>query len=207
MQRLVWDLRYAGLASPRKKRRSEEGAWAPPGQYTVELSVDGHDYRTPLTVKPDPRVKVSIAALQREFELARKVEAAQVQVSAALADAVKLLNTLDARLAVHDAAHRQMAALMAKAIDISGSRPHPERMPFPGRSAAADRQSRCHCGESRHSRVGGRPGGCGSSPDALSSYATVTRAMAATLAQWASLEKVDVPKLNERLKAAGEQPI
>ena len=207
MQRLVWDLRYAGLALPRKKRRTEEGAWAPPGRYTVELSVDGHDYRAPLIVKPDPRVKVSVAAMQREFELARKVESAQLQVSAALADAVKLLNALDARLATHGAAHGQMAALMTKVTDISGSRPHPERMPFPAvpplrtdslDAIAADLDSL----ESAVDRADADP-----SPDALASYATVTRTMAATLAAWARLEKVDVPKLNERLKAAGEQPI
>ena len=45
------------------------------------------------------------------------------------------------------------------------------------------------------------------SPDALSSYATLTRTLTATLAEWARLEEIDVPKLNERLKAAGERPI
>jgi len=207
MQRFVWDLRYARLAAPHAIRRSEEGAWAPPGRYTVELSVDGHDYRVPLIVKPDPRVKVSVAALQREFELARKVEAAQAQVSAALADAVKLLNSLDSRLATHSAAHRQMAALFAKVTNISGSRPHPERMPFPSvpplrtdslDALSADLESL----ESAVDRADADP-----SPDALSSYATVTRTMAATLAEWAHVEKVDVPELNQRVKAAGEQPI
>ena len=207
MQRFVWDLRYAGVSSPRKKRRAREGAWAPPGQYTVELSVAGQDYRAPLIVKPDPRVKVSVAAMQREFDLARKVEAAQAQVSAALDDAVRLLNALDARLASHGAAHAQMAALMAKATNISGSRPHPERMPFPAvpplRTDSLDAVSAdLDALESAVDRADADP-----SPDALSSYATVTRTMAATLAEWEHLEKVDVPKLNERLKAAGEQPI
>jgi photosystem II stability/assembly factor-like uncharacterized protein len=207
MQRLVWDLRYASIASARKKRPSEDGAWAPPGHYTVELSVAGRDYRAPLTVQPDPRVKVSVAAMQREFELARKVEAAQVQVSAALGDAVKLLNTLDARLAARGAAHAQMAALMAKATNISGSRPHPERVPFPAvpplRTDSLEAISEdLDTLESAVDRADADP-----SPDALSSYATATRAMAATLAEWKRLEEVDVPKLNEKLKAAGEQPI
>ena len=207
MQRFVWDLRYAGLALPHKKRRAEEGAWAPPGQYTVELSVDGHDYRAPLIIKPDPRVKVSVAAMQREFELARKVEFAQLQVSAALADAVKLLNALDARLATHGASHREMAALMAKVTNISGSRPHPERMPYPAvpplRADSLDALSaNLDNLESAVDRADADP-----SPDALASYATLTRTMAATLAEWARLEKVDVPKLNERLQAAGKPPI
>jgi len=27
----------------------------PPGQYTVQLTVDGQTYRQPVTIKPDPR--------------------------------------------------------------------------------------------------------------------------------------------------------
>ncbi|MGH8326722.1 MAG: hypothetical protein ACRET2_08170, partial [Steroidobacteraceae bacterium] len=45
------------------------------------------------------------------------------------------------------------------------------------------------------------------SPDALSSYATLSHELAATLAEWKRFQSVDVPKLNESLKAAGEQPI
>ena len=54
-----------------------DGVWAPPGHYTVELTVDGRTLRQPLTVKPDPRVKLTQAAYEREFHLARMVEAEQ----------------------------------------------------------------------------------------------------------------------------------
>ena len=207
MQRFVWDLRYARPSALGAKGPSNDGVWAPPGRYTVKLTVDGHDYSQPLVVKPDPRVKVSQAALQREFELARKVEAAQLQVSAPLDRAVKLLNELDARLAQSDAAHAQLAALFAKATRISGSRPHPERVPFPAvpplrvdslQALAADLDSLA-------SAVDGAD--ADPSPDALSSYATLSRKLTATLAEWTRFEHVDVPKLNEQLKAAGQKPI
>ena len=45
------------------------------------------------------------------------------------------------------------------------------------------------------------------SPDALSSYAALSQKATATLAEWTRLETVELPKLNERLKAAGKQPI
>ena len=207
MQRFVWNLRYARLPKPGAKGPSEDGVWAPPGRYTVVLSADGRDYRAPLVVKPDPRVKVPAAALQREFELARKVEAAQVQVSAALDEAVKLLNTLDARLAKHGPGHEQMARLFAKVTDVSGSRPHPERMPFPAipprRTDSLDALSTdLDSLESAVDRADADP-----SPDALSSYATLSRTMAATLGEWRHLQKVEVPRLNERLKDAGQQPL
>ena len=207
MHRFLWNLRYARLAPPRAKGRPQDGAWAPPGRYTVQLTADGHDYRAPLVVKPDPRVTVSDAALQREFELARKVEAAQLQVSTALDNAVNLLNSLDARLAKGGAAHRQMAALFAEVTNISGSRPHPERMPFPAiaplrtdslQALSDDLDSL----EAAVDRADADP-----SPDTLSAYATLSGTLTATLAEWSRLEKGDVSKLNTRLKAAGEQPI
>ena len=56
-----------------------------PADTRVELSVAAATTAQPLMVKPDPRVSTyRSAGLQREFELARKVEAAQLQVSAAL---------------------------------------------------------------------------------------------------------------------------
>ncbi|MDE2450742.1 MAG: hypothetical protein KGO22_17335, partial [Gammaproteobacteria bacterium] len=45
------------------------------------------------------------------------------------------------------------------------------------------------------------------SPDTLTAYAKVTGTLTATLAEWSRLEKIDVAKLNARLKSAGEQPI
>jgi photosystem II stability/assembly factor-like uncharacterized protein len=205
MQRLVWDLRYAKPTESEAKGPPTAGVWAPPGRYTVELTANGSEYRQPLTVEPDPRVKLSQAGFEREFELARKVEAAQFQVSAALGRATKLLDTLDARLASAGAAHRQVAAVMAKASNISGTRPH--AIPFPAvppvrtdslQALAADLDSL----ESAVDSADADP-----SPDALSSYSTLSGKLTATLAEWTHLEQVDVPKLNERLKAAGEQPI
>ncbi|MGH8169926.1 MAG: WD40/YVTN/BNR-like repeat-containing protein [Steroidobacteraceae bacterium] len=206
MQRFVWDLHYAKLTESRSKGPSEDGVWAPPGRYTVELTVDGHGYRQPLLVKPDPRVKLPEAALQREFDLARKVEAAQLQVTSALGDAVKLLNSLDARLAKPGAAHADLAALLAKATDISGTRPHPERVPYPAipplRSDSL--QALANDLSDLQSAVDGAD--ADPSPDALSSYSLLSRQLEATLAQWVRLQKVDVPNLDERLRAAGEQP-
>ncbi|HEU5443893.1 MAG TPA: hypothetical protein VFU61_08710, partial [Steroidobacteraceae bacterium] len=207
MQRFVWDLRYAKLTAPGSTGPSEDGVWAPPGRYTVELTVDGHGYRQPLLVKPDPRVKVPEAALQREFDLARKVEAAQLQASSALGDAVKLLNSLDARLAKAGAVHGAVAALFAKATDISGTTPHPERVPYPAIPPlrADSLQALANDLSDLQSAVDGAD--ADPSPDALSSYSLLRRQLTMTLAQWTRLQKVDMPKLDARLKAAGEKPI
>jgi photosystem II stability/assembly factor-like uncharacterized protein len=207
MQRFVWDLRYAMPTVPGAKGPSKDGVWAPPGRYTVELTVNGRNYQQPLTVEADPRVKASEAALQREFELARKVEADQLQASTALAGAEKLLDALDARLATAGRLHREMAALLAKATNISGARPHADRVPFP---AVPPQRADSLLAVSfdllgLESAVDGAD--ADPSPDALTSYATLSRTLTATLAEWSAFERTDVSRLNARLKAAGQQPI
>ncbi len=207
MQRFLWDLHYAPLAEPGAKDPPDgkNGVWAPPGRYTVELSVAGRDYRQPLVLAPDPRVKISQAAFEREFALARKVEAAQLQASSALDRAQKLLDTLDDRLAQAGPAHREVVALMAKAGDISGTRAHAIPFPTVPPLRTDSLQALATNLESLESAVDAAD--ADPSPDALTSYAILSRELTATLAEWTQLETVDVPKLNERLKGAGKQPI
>jgi hypothetical protein len=47
--------------------------WAPPGQYTVRLTVGGNSYVQPLTVKMDPRVKTLPLGLQQQFTLSKQL--------------------------------------------------------------------------------------------------------------------------------------
>ena len=44
-----------------------------PGTYTVRLSVDGRSLTAPLTIQPDPRVRVTDAELQAQLTFALKV--------------------------------------------------------------------------------------------------------------------------------------
>jgi hypothetical protein len=47
--------------------------WAPPGNYTVRLTVDGKTYTQPLTLKLDPRVKTPAAALAQLASLTKEM--------------------------------------------------------------------------------------------------------------------------------------
>ena len=104
--RLVWDLHYA---TPEGLDRDPRlgGVWAPPGDYSVTLTVDGVSFRKPLKVVPDPRVKASPASYDEAFALARAIEADRIRGRdglAALAAAGKALPSTRADLAGRAAA-------------------------------------------------------------------------------------------------------
>jgi photosystem II stability/assembly factor-like uncharacterized protein len=97
MHRISWNMRYQPLASergavdatgavPNRSSPSPSSPWAPPGQYTVRLTVAGKSYTQPLTVRLDPRVKISPSALAENtrlslemYELARTTRMAYGQ--------------------------------------------------------------------------------------------------------------------------------
>ena len=91
MHRFVWDLKYAAPNELRDRRGAlHSGVRAPPGRYTVRLTAAGRTLTAPLTVTRDPRLKVSDADLQLQFELARQIEAERVAIAVAVARAGKL---------------------------------------------------------------------------------------------------------------------
>ncbi len=80
LHRVVWDLDYSGadrlenakvdLGNPR------EGPAAPPGTYTLRLTVGGQVSEATLELLPDPRTKVSAADLAAQLEFGLEVRAA-----------------------------------------------------------------------------------------------------------------------------------
>jgi hypothetical protein len=95
MHRFVWPIRYPAPAALADGNPYADGVWAPPGRYTVELSVGQRQRTQPLTILPDPRVTMTPEAYARQFALARRIEAAAARV----AEAVTALDTVHKRLA------------------------------------------------------------------------------------------------------------
>jgi photosystem II stability/assembly factor-like uncharacterized protein len=85
MHRFIWDLRYPPpdalnheypiSAIYRDTPREPLGVIVLPGQYSVTLTVAGHPYTQPLSVKMDPRVMTPRAELKQQFDLAMKIAA------------------------------------------------------------------------------------------------------------------------------------
>jgi len=86
MHRFVWDLHYPPppalshsypiSAIYRDTWREPRGPVALPGRYEVRLTVDGRTLTQPLTIRMDPRVRATPAALAQQFAAARRLTAA-----------------------------------------------------------------------------------------------------------------------------------
>jgi photosystem II stability/assembly factor-like uncharacterized protein len=84
MNRANWDLRYDSPpafshsyeinANPDLTPPSPEGPLAPPGTYTIRLTVDGKSYAQPLTVHNDPRSPASVADVRAQHALLMKID-------------------------------------------------------------------------------------------------------------------------------------
>jgi photosystem II stability/assembly factor-like uncharacterized protein len=206
MHRFVWNLRYAGMGEE-GRRHQKDGVWAPPGQYTVELTVDGRSYRQPLIIRPDPRVSVSVAAMQREFELARKVETASAQASKAGMEAKSMLQALDERQAhASGALHEQIVALISQASDLSGVTLHADPRNTIGSQPRRTDSLRALSMNLSKLLSAVDDADADPSQDAQQSYATLTQTLNATLAEWQKLKQQLAP-LNDKLKAAGQKVI
>jgi hypothetical protein len=207
MHRFVWNLRYPSLTPAAKRGVSQDGVWAPPGRYTVQLEVGGHRYEQPLQIEPDPRVRVSSAALQREFALARQVDAAAAKAVAARDQARKLLKALEPRLARSDGPQVQIASIVAKAVTLSGL-PPPSRAPNapqfqPLRTDSLQMLSTNL--EKLEDAVDGADADPG--PDAQAGYAALSRTLTATLAEWHHFLDQDLPALDRELGTMGQPPV
>ena len=78
MNRFAWDLRYDGphkLPGEILAEFRSRGPIAPPGSYQLRLNAEGKSLTVPLELKMDPRVNVSVAEVQKEFELELKIRA------------------------------------------------------------------------------------------------------------------------------------
>jgi photosystem II stability/assembly factor-like uncharacterized protein len=107
MHRFSWDLRFGPLtpqdilwggspdgtgAVPRRTYPFINAPWAPPGRYTVRLTVNGTRYTQPLVVRLDPRIKTSVANLTLLASLSHEMYRDAETAHAAYRDARGMLD-------------------------------------------------------------------------------------------------------------------
>ena len=207
MHRWVWDLHYPAPASsrhdypiaaiPHDTPRMPLGPTALPGVYTVRLTVDGKSSSQSLTIKMDPRIKISSAALQKKFEAETRMASIMNASGEALLQAGSIRAQLEklnpqANPSTKDA----VEAFQKKLTSIMGA---------PGGFFAPP------SADVTLSRVSGQTGGLymqlwGADAEPTSSQMnavqTTERDSVEILKRWTELKNTDLPALNRLLREA-----
>jgi hypothetical protein len=117
MHRWVWDLHYPAPASarhdypisaiPDDTPRYPLGPTALPGNYSVRLTVDEKTSTAPLTIKMDPRVKISSEALQKKFEVETRAASIMTESAKALVQGGSIRTQLEKLSAQNNASTKE----------------------------------------------------------------------------------------------------
>jgi photosystem II stability/assembly factor-like uncharacterized protein len=179
MHRFVWPIRYpapAGVSGRRSGGGSgafADGVWAPPGNYKVVLTVNGQKFTQPLTIVPDPRVKLPASAFTEQFAFAREVEQTRATLAAALTEAAALVKRKDIS-----------EALRLKAVEVSGTISGDDfTAPPPSESSIRFINQALGKLANAIDSADGAP-----TPDARTSWAKLKPAADAALARWAGVK-------------------
>jgi len=132
MHRWVWDLHYPApdstrhdypiAAIPHDTPRLPLGPTALPGSYSVRLTVDGKTSTAPLTIKMDPRVKTSEAALQKKFQAETRSASIMTETAQALRQGGSIRAQLEKLSAQTNASTKEsIEAFQKKLTDLLGT--------------------------------------------------------------------------------------
>ncbi len=234
MHRVWWDMRYDPIgegggrgggggagAVPHRTYPTVTSPWAPPGSYTVRLTVDGKSYTQPIALHLDPRVTTPPVALTQLASLTREMYEGALAARVAYNQARALVAQLNAASGDDVVKFKASVEALAPAAPAAGGRGGFGGPGGPGAAPAGG-------------RGGGRGGAGGGTPAptlqsvsaemlaaAMSMQAaeaaptgrevaacTAARANAAkVMAQWKKITSVDLPALNAKRKAAGQPAI
>jgi photosystem II stability/assembly factor-like uncharacterized protein len=122
--RFVWDLRYPAareISAPAGFVGAEFGRTqppvAPPGRYTAQLSVGGHEYRQTFDIKRDPRIVATDEDLRAQFDLLVRIRDRVSEVTDAVDRLRKARLQVEARSSATDS---DAAAIKERLTTIEG---------------------------------------------------------------------------------------
>ena len=208
--RFVWDLHYAAkpVLPEEDSEEHENGVWAPPGRYQLELRAGGQSYRAPLTVVPDPRVNMPPGAYARQFALARQIETARAEIAAALTQAKRIHRAIgERRQSAPAAAAAELAGADAQLLEVSDLAPEKRTPDSTGRPPGTTHGLRYLDGAFRELARAVDGADAPPSVDAERGYARQRAVLDQALAKWTAFRASALPRLNSLLKSAGAAPI
>ncbi len=211
MHRFVWNMHDAlpqALVDKTAGDDSGDGVWALPGRYTVTLAVDGHRESQPLEIRKDPRVPVTQAALQQQFELARRIESQRVALTGAATEAAHVLTQLDAL-------RGQASPPLAQAVEtftrnvaaVAGVNPAANPDNSVGTPPANLTSLHYLTGAFANLQASVESADAAPTVGQRQAFAKQMQTLTHTLAQWQHLKQVELTRLNAQLRSAGLRPI
>ncbi len=216
--RFSWDLRYdpvspedllpqgddeATGAVPHRTYQAMNTPWAPPGKYTVKLTVDGKSYTQPLTLKLDPRVKTSAVALTQLATLTREMYEGAVATHRAFVEGRAMVAQLS-QLSGPD-----VDALKTKIETVAPAQPRVARggrRRGPGGAAATSPSLETVSNALQGAAMGIQGADVAPTATQLATCAAARKMAATAMPEWASV-KAAVAAFNTKRKAAGQPTI
>jgi hypothetical protein len=166
-----------------------------PGDYSVVLTANGKSYTQPLSIKIDPRVKVSTAELAQQFELSK----ALYEIRPALETVNNGLGRLSAEIGKakervgQNPVTAQLDTLDKKLRELAGP---------PSRRASGTLSLELL--EKLGTLFGAVQGvDAAPTPAVRAAVAEVQRESPSIIQRWQAIEAEDLPALNRQLEAAG----
>ncbi|MEA3246333.1 MAG: glycoside hydrolase, partial [Gemmatimonadota bacterium] len=215
VHRWSWDLRYDPLvpgsgesatgAVPGRTYRTINAPWAVPGIYTVRLTANGKSYTQPITVRLDPRVKISATALAQLNALTKEMRDGAVATRAAYDKARALSGVLTNAGGADAAAFKAQVDSIAPASAGGGG----GRGGFGGRGGAPQGPANLESAANQMIAAAMQMAEAEAAPTA-NNVAACTRAREASrsaMARWTQLSTAGLTQLNARRKAAGLAPV
>ena len=138
--RFVWDLHYTPLNLPpsypiaaiyKNTAPAPTSPWVMPGNYTVKLQVNGETFSQPLIIKMDPRIKTSMADLQKQHDLSMLCYEGRKIITATSQETVSVHNQIKALTGkAQGDLHASLSSLDEKITNIENTKPNDKLKSF-----------------------------------------------------------------------------
>ena len=216
--RTNWDLQYDPPpafshsfeinANPGRTPVSPEGALAPPGTYTIRLTVEGKSYDRTVVVTNDPRSPATLADVRVQGALVRKIDATirlawtGYQQLATMRAALEALKPADS---TSDVAHA-IASFHGTLDSLGGIASDQRPFIFGDRGRLPSDFFSLH-GRLQDQFTAQESGDLAPTEAMLHGFALICQRLTSTAARWQAVNASEVRSLNAKLVTAGQRPL
>ncbi len=211
MHRFSWDLHFDPIGpEPREAGRGNgvpghtypdvDAPWAPAGHYTVRLTVNGNSHTQPLTLRLDPRVKTSPAALNQVALLSRQMYDGAVASHAAYEKARGLVMALGS-------AGGADAAAFAKEVEAVAPAPKPQTNRFFRAAPSGPPTLNGASDEQMEAAMAMQAAEVAATAREVAACSTAHARGQQVMTKWHALATTGLAQLNTKRRAAGLAPI